>query len=116
MQRLWRSFGFAFAGVAYAWKSQPNFRLEVGIALLAIALGALLGVDLRWVLLLCGLVLAFELINTALEATINLLSPQFHPLAKIAKDCAAAAVLVVSLTAAVLGLWLFGEALTKLLG
>lgn len=66
-----------------------------------------LGVDLAPVLVLAALVLSLELLNTALEALTDLASPVYHPLAKQAKDTAAAAVLVASLLALLLGLYLF---------
>ncbi len=104
---LKRAFGYAFEGLAYAWRTGPNFRLEVGVAALAVFLGAALGVNLAPILLAVGLVLGLELLNTALEAALDLLAPSPHPLAKAAKDTAAAAVLVASLASLLLGLYLF---------
>ncbi|SDE72824.1 Diacylglycerol kinase [Thermus arciformis] len=81
--------------------------MEVALGLLALGLGLWLRVDLVPILLVAALVLSLELLNTALEALTDLASPVYHPLAKRAKDTAAAAVLVASLLALLLGLYLF---------
>ena len=110
------SFGYALAGIRFAWKSQRNFRLEVYMGLLALGLAVWLGVELVQVLLLIALVLSLELMNTALEAVVDLASPNFHPLAKAAKDIAAAAVLITSLIAVLIGVILFIPPLVARLG
>ena len=112
---LKRAFGYALEGLAYAWRTGPNFRLEVAIGAVAVLLGLGLGVNLAPVLLAVGLVLGLELLNTALEAALDLLAPNPHPLAKAAKDTAAAAVLVASLAALLLGLYLFLPPLLRIL-
>ena len=83
------------------------------MGLLALGLGLWLGVDLVPILLVAALVLSLELVNTALEALTDLASPVYHPLAKRAKDTAAAAVFLASLFAlglvaamAIAGVWL----------
>ncbi|GGM94820.1 diacylglycerol kinase [Thermus composti] len=111
-----RSFGYAFEGLAYAWRVQRNFRIEVLLGLLAVGLALWLGVDPLPVLLLAGLVLSLELLNTALEALTDLITPVYHPLAKRAKDTAAAAVLLASLVALGVGAWLFLPPLLARLG
>lgn len=116
LRGLRASFGYALQGLRLAWRSQRNFRLEVYIAILAIGMALWLRVELVPVLLLVALVLGLELANTALEAVVDLASPNFHPLAKAAKDVAAAAVLVVSLLAALIGLIMFVPPLWVRLG
>ncbi|AEV16480.1 Diacylglycerol kinase [Thermus sp. CCB_US3_UF1] len=111
-----RSFGYAWEGVVYAWRVQRNFRLEVYLGLLALGLSLWLGVSPVPVLLLIALVLSLELLNTALEALTDLASPVYHPLAKRAKDTAAAAVLLASLLALLVGLYLFLPPLLGRLG
>ncbi|GAB5602502.1 hypothetical protein FJNA_10270 [Thermus sp. FJN-A] len=111
-----RSFAFAWEGLLYAWRVQRNFRIEVLLGVLAVGLALWLGVDLAPILLLTALVLSLELINTALEALTDLASPVYHPLAKRAKDTAAAAVLLASLFALLLGLHLFLPPLLARLG
>ncbi|MER3482910.1 MAG: diacylglycerol kinase [Meiothermus sp.] len=110
------SFSYALAGLRFAWKSQRNFRLETYIGIVAVGLALWLNVDLVKVLLLVALVLGLELGNTALEAVVDLASPGFHPLAKAAKDVAAAGVLVVSTIAILIGLILFVPPLMRVLG
>lgn len=116
LRGLRASFAYAWAGLRFAWKSQRNFRLEVYIGGLALALVWWLGVSPIPVLLLIALVLGLELINTALEALVDLVSPNYHPLAKAAKDIAAAGVLVVSGIAALIGILLFLPPLVSRLG
>ncbi len=114
--RLLKAFTFAFAGISYAWRNEPNFRIEVGIAVLVFLLSLWLGISPIAILIMSGLVLALELLNSALEATINLISPDFHPLAKLAKDAAAGAVLLTAFVAVVVGLIVLGPALLRKLG
>jgi diacylglycerol kinase (ATP) len=92
--RLRRSFAGAAGGLARAWRTQQNFRLEVALALGALAVTAWAGVDLVPVVLVSALVLSLELLNTALEALVDLASPEVAPLARVAKDAAGGAVLV----------------------
>ena len=92
------SFKHAWAGIVYASATQRNFRLDILIAMVAIALSIVLHLTLTEttiVILTIALVMALELLNTAIEAVVDLTVGQtYHELAKIAKDCAAAAVLV----------------------
>ncbi len=116
-ERNWlRSFVYAWAGVSYAWRTQRNFRLEVLIGTLAIALGIVLRVNLSSILVMIALVLTLEMVNTALEALVDLSSPTYHPLAKIAKDVAAGAVLVASCISLIVGFVMFLEPLSRLFG
>lgn len=95
---LTRSFYYAGMGLAYAYNTQRNFRIHLGVAILALGLAwgfHLRGIETALIVITCGLVLALELLNTALEAVVDLtVGQEYHILAKIAKDCAAAAVLV----------------------
>lgn len=98
---LFVSFRYAWQGVSYAFRTQRNFRVHVLIGSLAISLAVWLhlsAVEIAVISLTCGAVLAMELINTALESVVDLTVQQsYHELAKIAKDCAAAAVLISAL-------------------
>ncbi|GEM82466.1 diacylglycerol kinase [Meiothermus hypogaeus] len=116
LRGLRASFAYAWAGVQLAWKSQRNFRLEVYIGAIALGLAVWLQVSLVPVLLLIALVLGLELLNTALEALVDLVSPNYHPLAKAAKDVAAASVLIVSGIAALIGVLLLAPPLVSRLG
>lgn len=114
-----RSFLFALQGFRTAIATERNIKIMLGGAVFAIAMGLLLRIDLlSWacVLLCCGAVLVTELINTAIETIVDLVSPEFHPLAGRAKDVAAAASWTMSLTSAVVGLIVYIRALLIMLG
>jgi diacylglycerol kinase (ATP) len=115
LARLRAAFRVAFAGLAAVWRVSGNFRIEVGVGALALGLGLLLQTGVVPILTLCALVLSLELLNCALEAAVDLASPELHSLAKYAKDAAAGAVLVAALISAVVGLWLLGPPLWRLL-
>lgn len=89
--------------MSYAFNTQRNFRIHVVLGTLAICLGFFLklsAVEISVVGLTIGAVLAMELLNTALESVVDLTVKQtYHDLAKIAKDCAAGAVLISALAA-----------------
>jgi diacylglycerol kinase len=100
------AFGYAFAGLGAAWRTQPNLRIHAAIAVAVLAAGAFLRLSATsWALvaLAIALVVGAELANTAIEAVVDLVSPEDHPLAKRAKDVAAAAVLVASAGAVAAG-------------
>ncbi|HIK28463.1 MAG: diacylglycerol kinase family protein [Oscillatoriaceae bacterium SKW80] len=92
------SFKYAWAGLSYAFKTQRNFRIHVFIGIVAVGMGIFLRVtrvEMAALALTSGAVLSMELLNTAIESVVDLLVQQnYHELAKIAKDCAAGAVLV----------------------
>ncbi len=113
MKRIVRAFVFAWQGLLHAWRSQPNFRVEVFIGLLALLACWWLAVDWLPVLLLTALVLGLELVNTAVEALCDLVSPEPNPHVKAAKDAAAAAVLLAAAVSFVVGLLLFGPPLLE---
>ena len=98
---LWVSFKYAWQGASYAFRTQRNFRIHVVLGTVALSAALLLHltpVEVAIICLTCGAVLAMELINTALESIVDLTVQQsYHELAKIAKDCAAAAVLMSAL-------------------
>jgi diacylglycerol kinase (ATP) len=100
---LFLSFRYAWTGIVYAFQTQRNFRIHVAVCTLAIGLSIFLhlkGVEIAVIGITCGLVLALELLNTAIESVVDLTVKQtYHELAKIAKDCAAGAVLISSLVA-----------------
>ncbi len=102
-----KNFLYAVNGMRYAWRTERNFRLEVRISCIVIPLAILLEIQLFPIVFCCALVMSLELMNTALEAIVDLVSPTYHPLAKIAKDTAAGAVLLSSLASLLIGLSLF---------
>jgi diacylglycerol kinase len=106
----WSSLKVAFEGISSLLKTEKNTWIYIPISLIVIALGFYFQVSLpEWLsLIICiGLVWSFEAINTSLEALVDLSSPDIHPLAKIAKDCAAAGVLIAAFTSAVVGILVF---------
>lgn len=100
---LFLSFKYAWAGVRYAFVTQRNFRIHTMIGILAVSLGLFLeiqAIEMAVIVMTCAIVMVLELINTAIESVVDLTVKQsYHELAKIAKDCAAGAVLVSALAA-----------------
>ncbi len=105
---MWAAFGYAWAGLVHTWQSQPNFRIECTIGGLALALAWWLETGLVPVLVMSALVLSLEVVNSAIEAVVDLASPEFHPLAKVAKDAAAGAALLAAVFSVVVGLVVLG--------
>lgn len=111
---FFRSVSHAWAGLIHTFLTQRNARLHVIAALAAVALAAWLQVDsIRWAILLLtiGAVCAGETINTTVEALVDLLSPEWHERAKVAKDVSAGAVLLLGITAIAVGLLVLGPPL-----
>jgi undecaprenol kinase len=111
---FWRSVFHAWAGLVYTFHTQRNARLHTIAALAAIALASWLQLDLtRWAILILtiGAVCAGETINTTVEALVDLLSPEWHERAKVAKDVSAGAVLLLAITAIAVGALLLGPPL-----
>ncbi|AHB88280.1 diacylglycerol kinase Dgk [Thermosynechococcus sp. NK55a] len=100
---LLNSFRYAWAGVVYAFQTQRNFRIHTAVGLSAIALSGLLKlppVEVAVIVLTIAVVIGLELVNTALEAVVDLtVGREYHELARIAKDCAAGAVLLSAIAA-----------------
>lgn len=112
-----RSFGYAIEGFRTAVATERNIKVQLLVGVLAVVAGVVLRIDaLSWVLvLLCiGLVLFAELVNTSIEAIVDLATQDLHPLAKRAKDIAAASVFTLSITSAVVGIIVFARALGML--
>ena len=109
-----RSFGFALQGFITAFRTERNTKVMCAGAGVAILAGLVVGLDpIRWaiVLLCCGVVIFAELINTTIETVVDLVSPEFHPLAGRAKDMAAAAVYLLCTFVAIVGIIVFGTAI-----
>jgi diacylglycerol kinase len=113
------SFRYAFAGIGYELRTQRNLRIHVAIAVVVVIAGLWLGLS-RWewtvIALTVGFVLAAEMFNSALEAVVDLASPDLQSLAKIAKDVSAGAVVLAAATAVVVGLLVLGPHLVQRLG
>lgn len=108
--RLFNAFKYSFDGLKYAYRFEQSMTIHIVTALVVTIVGLFVGLSLmEWlfVLMIMGFVMATELVNTSLEAVVDLITPEYHPLAKIAKDTASAAVLVFSSVAFISGLILF---------
>jgi len=114
------AFRHAFAGLGYVLRTQRNAWLHAVATLLVIISGTWLDIDrLEWAIMLLaiGLVWLAEFLNTALEAVVDLASPETHPMARVGKDVGAAAVLIAATAAAITGLLVLGPPLIdKLIG
>ena len=114
------SFLYAAKGLKYAFLTQRNFRIHCGFALGAFGLSFFLGLnksDLAIMALTATSVLVVELLNTAIESVVDLaIGKRFHPLAQIAKDCSAGAVLLASISSVLIAVLLLFPPLLKQLG
>lgn len=111
-------FGFAFSGLWHAIRTQVNMKVHISLAILAIVLGIVLhisAVEFAIIFLAIAGVLVAEMFNTVLELCVDLASPDYHPLAKTAKDVAAGAVLLSAIMAIIIALFIFGPHLWALL-
>ena len=111
---LLHSFKYAFEGIWYVLRSQRNAKIHLGVTLAVILLGLFLRLSaLHWAVLLVtiGMVFAAEMFNTVIESLIDLVSPNYHPLAKIAKDAAAGAVFILAMMSVLVGLLVLGPPL-----
>jgi len=112
------SFIFALDGIRFALKTQKNLHIHLTVATLTIISSFFLrctSMEIAILLLTIAVVITLELVNTAIEATIDLVSPHSQPLAKIAKDLGAAAVLIAALCSVIIGLIILGPKLFSLL-
>lgn len=104
------SFRFALDGMVHVIRTHRHMRYHLVLTMAVLALSVLLRVtkvELILLVLVIALVLLAELFNTAVEVTVDLITDRYHPLAKVAKDVAGAAVLVASMTALVVGAMVF---------
>ena len=111
-----RSFLFAIQGFRTAVTTERNIKVMLAVGALAVVAGVVLQIDLlSWaiVLLCCAVVIMAELFNTAVETVVDLVSPEFHPLAGRAKDIAAAAVWFLSFVVAVVGVLVYANAIVS---
>ncbi|HHS97006.1 MAG TPA: diacylglycerol kinase family protein [Chloroflexi bacterium] len=113
-RNLLESFRCAFAGLGYAVRTQRNMRIHLTIAAVVVALGVWLNLSTaRWAILALtiGFVLVGEMLNTVAEALVDLVSPDYHPLARVAKDVTAGAVLLSAIVSVAVGLLVLGPPL-----
>lgn len=111
IKRFLKSIKYSFDGLIYSYRYEQSFWIHGFCVLLALILGFIFKIKLsEWAIIFIalGIILALELINTAIEATVDLVTDEIHPLAKIAKDCGSAASFVMSIVSIVISLFVFG--------
>ena len=116
---LYKSFGYAFQGIFNTIRTERNIKIHCVAAILVTIFGIWLQISkTEWMIcfILFGLILALELVNTAVEATVDLFTEERKPLAKKAKDAAAGAELVAAIFAAVIGILIFIPKLLEVAG
>ncbi len=116
-KKLLRSFKYAFSGLAQLLRTQHTCWIHITFTVLTPVIAGLLQFEIwKWIVLITmiGFVWAFEAFNTALEILVDIASPGYHEKAKAAKDIAAGAVLITSITAIIVGLLLFIPPILKL--
>ncbi|MDQ8736704.1 diacylglycerol kinase family protein [Paenibacillus sp. LHD-38] len=117
MQKFIASFAVAISGVVFALRTQSHMRFHALAGLIACVVGLIVSLEpLEWaiILLAIAVVISAEMINTAVEQAVNLASPSIHPVAKVAKDVAAGAVLIAAVISAIIGLLILGPPLWRL--
>lgn len=110
LSRLLKSFRHAFHGLRYAWRSEQNFRIQTLVGVVVLAAAFYLRISFMGLIALAMMiiiVLVLELLNTFFEKLVDLLSPRLHHAVGVLKDVLAAAVLVASLGALIVGLLIF---------
>ena len=110
LKKFLHSFEYPIKGLRYAYRNEQNLAFDVGMSLLVIIAGILFKISIsEWALLALtiGIVLSLELVNSSIEAVVDLVTEDYHPLAKVAKDTSAAAVLVSAVASVVVGLIIF---------
>ena len=107
---LYRSFGYAFQGIFTCVRKERNMKIHCVAAVLVVIAGVILKISaIEWCIcmVLFGLVMELEHVNTAVEAVVDMVTEEYHPLAKVAKDTAAGAVLIAAIMAAIAGVIIF---------
>lgn len=110
ISRFFKGFGYAFNGIKTACKTEQNFIFDIIYGIVTIILGFVLKlsvIEFAIVLLAIALVISLELINSAIEYTVDMAMPEIHPLAKSAKDISAGAVLVSAVIAFIIGIIIY---------
>ena len=117
-KKLINSFKYAFAGIISSLKTEQNMRIHILAVILVIIAGFVLKISLiEWCICitLCGMVIFAELINTAIETTVDIAMPEINEKAKLAKDISAAAVLILAISSAIVGCIIFVPKIIEIL-
>lgn len=113
-----QSFGYAGRGIRMVFGTETNMKIHICIAILVLIAGFTFKISTtEWIacLLCIGLVVGMEMVNTAIENIVDLVSPNHHPLAGKAKDIAAGAVLICAIISVIIGLLVFSPKIWQLL-
>ena len=105
LSRTYHSAKYAVEGLVYAYKNEKSLKLHAVMSLLGMVMGVIFKISLNeWsvMLIALGVILAFELVNTAMEACVDMVTLEYHDLAKVAKDCCGAATFVTSIISAII--------------
>jgi undecaprenol kinase len=117
-KRFIYSFKYAFGGIWTVWKGEQNFKVHLFAAVLVCVTGFVLSISpVEWSILLLLIfgILALETMNTAIEKTVDLITSDYQPLAKVAKDLAAGSVLIFSIAAIIIGAIIFVPKLIEII-
>lgn len=117
ISRFFKSIKYSLDGLVYAYRYEQSLWLHGFVSILAVIFGIIFKIKLsEWAIIFIALgsILALELINTAIEAAVDLTTSEIHPLAKIAKDCGSAASFVMSIVSIVISMFVFGPYLLEL--
>ena len=110
LKAIIKSIDYSIDGLVYAYRSERSMIIHTIASIIGIVLGFILGISLtEWSIILgtLAIILAIELINTAVEAVVDMVTQEYHPLAKVAKDCSSAATFVVSASGVIIGIVIF---------
>ncbi len=110
VKKLIKSFSYAFKGLCYAFSTQLNFKIHTFCTIIAVVLGFTLSLsafEWLWICTAIATVIIVELLNTAIEVLVDLVSPEFNVKAGIIKDVSAGAVVIAALFAVIIGLLIF---------
>jgi len=116
--RLVKSFSYAMNGIKNAIAKERNLQIHLFISLLVFLLAFYFEISREeWIILICliGAMVTLELVNTAIERLVDLVTKDYHPLAKLAKDISAGAVLTFAFTSVIVGLIIFWPYFSQLL-
>ena len=117
-KRILSSIKNSWNGLKAAYKNEQSVYIHLVCTVILLLLSFLLEISLtQWLIIIAiiGLTLVVELLNTAIESTVDLVTEEFHPLAKVAKDTASAAEFVLTLTSALIALMIFIPKIMELL-
>lgn len=116
-KRFLNSIKYSMQGLFYAYRYEQSMWIHGFATALAVVMGIIFKIKLsEWAIIFIalGIILALELINTAIEAAVDLTTSEIHPLAKVAKDCGSASSFVMSIVSIVISLFVFGPYLLEI--